>query len=152
MNERQRRFCELYAEDPDGTAAAIGAGYSKRTAASIASENLRKPELLAYIRKLQDQAAEIRIASITEAKGFLSDILRDADQRTADRIKAAELLMRSGGAFVRVREDDDGRTVDAWRSDGGGAVIILPPIASEESCEWPEDDPSEVPEGWEVVE
>ena len=43
MTERQKRFCQLFAVDPDATAAAIGAGYSAKTARSIGSENLTKP-------------------------------------------------------------------------------------------------------------
>jgi phage terminase small subunit len=123
MNERQKKFCEFYAENPDGTDAAIKAGYSPKTAASIGSENLRKPELLNYIRKLQTEAAEIRIASIAEVKATWSDVLRDTEQKAADRIRAGELLVRSSGGFVSVKADEDGLAVS---DTGGGAVIIMP--------------------------
>ena len=123
MNDRQKKFCELYAQNPDGQAAAIGAGYSERSAASIASENLKKPELREYIQQLQREAAEIRVASSIEAKAVWSDILRDPKQKAADRIRAGELLVRSSGGFVTVKADEDGLAVS---DTGGGAVIILP--------------------------
>lgn len=117
MNDRQKRFCEFYAENPDGQAAAIKAGYSQKSAKSIASENLTKPDLLRYIRKLQEQAAAPRIAGVMETKSVLSDLMRDPQQKPADRIRAAELLLKSSGAFVRVREDDAGFTVTAAPRD-----------------------------------
>ena len=153
MNERQKRFCEFYAENPDGTDAAIKAGYSPRTAASIGSENLRKPELLAYIRELQDQAAAPRIASIMEAKAVVSDVLRDPSEATGARLKAAELLLRSSGAFVRVSENESGRVIETGGADGG-TVILLPPRQTEEECmvEDDEDDTGlDIPPGWTVI-
>ena len=144
MNERQKRFCEFYAENPDGTDAAIKAGYSPRTAASIGSENLRKPELLAYIRELQNQAAAGRVASMLTAKAYLSDVMRNPDEKTADRIRAAELLLRSSGAFVRIREDDGGRVIEAGAD--GGTVFVLPPLDREEDHIWNGDE--DTPEGW----
>lgn len=64
----QRRFVEEYAIDLNGTQAAIRAGYSPKTARSIASENLTRPEVRAAIRKaLQDQAGlpHARLAELT---------------------------------------------------------------------------------------
>lgn len=137
MNDRQKRFCEFYAENPDGTAAAINAGYSFRTAASIASENLRKPELLQYIRKLQAEAAEIRVASVTEAKAIWSDILRDPVQKATDRIRAGELLARAAGAFVHFRDDE---TPIMGEINGEDVVIYMPEIAEVEPLEVQEPD------------
>ena len=46
MTERQRRFVDEYLilKGRNGTQAAINAGYSPKTAYSIACENLKKPE------------------------------------------------------------------------------------------------------------
>lgn len=101
MNDRQRAFCQYYAADPDGTAAAIKAGYSKRTAAAIASENLRKPELLEYIKELQAEAEAARVADLVEVKRFWTATMRDEEQRVEFRLKASELLAKSSGEFVQ---------------------------------------------------
>lgn len=136
MNSRQKAFCEYYAENPDGQAAAIKAGYSPKSSKSIASENLTKPDLLRYIRKLQEQVAAPRIAGIAETKATLSDVMRDPHQKPADRIRAAELLLKSSGAFVRVREDYGGFTVvtaprDTPTVDGWHDIVYYDPRTSQ---------------------
>lgn len=130
MNDRQKRFCEFYAENPDGTDAAIKAGYSSRTAASIASENLRKPELLNYIRTLQHEAAKLRIASLLEVRALWSDILRDISQKTSDRLKAGELLAKASGAFVHFWPEDVSVFTEEGKSED--VIIYLPQIDKEE--------------------
>ena len=53
MNDKQQRFCEEYIIDLNGTKAAIRAGYSERTAASIAEQLLRKLDIQEFISKLK---------------------------------------------------------------------------------------------------
>lgn len=75
--------------------------YSKRTAAAIASENLRKPELLEYIKELQAEAEAARVADLVEVKRFWTATMRDEEQRVEFRLKASELLAKSSGEFVQ---------------------------------------------------
>lgn len=58
LTPKQKKFCEEYIFDFNGTRAAKAAGYSEDTAYSIASENLRKPELKAYIDELQSDLSK----------------------------------------------------------------------------------------------
>jgi phage terminase small subunit len=51
LTAKQQRFVEAYTANPNGAQAAIRAGYSAKTARVIASENLRKPEVAAAIKK-----------------------------------------------------------------------------------------------------
>ena len=53
LTGKQKRFCEEYIFDFNGTRAATVAGYSQNTSAEIASENLTKPNIQAYIKELQ---------------------------------------------------------------------------------------------------
>jgi phage terminase small subunit len=53
LTEKQRIFCKEYILDWNGARAARVAGYSENTAAVIASENLTKPYIQAYIKDLQ---------------------------------------------------------------------------------------------------
>ena len=59
LTTKERRFVEEYLIDFNGTAAAIRAGYSERTAATIASQNLRKryiqAEIQGSLRNLTDK-------------------------------------------------------------------------------------------------
>jgi predicted XRE-type DNA-binding protein len=49
LNPKQQRFCDEYLIDLNATQAAIRAGYSKKTASAIGSENLTKKEIIEYI-------------------------------------------------------------------------------------------------------
>lgn len=58
LDSRQRRFCEEYLKDLNGTDAAIRAGYSKRSASSIAYQLMQKPLVLELIKELQEKRSE----------------------------------------------------------------------------------------------
>lgn len=83
----QVRFVEEYLVDMNATQAAIRAGYSEKTAYSIAHENLRKPEIVAAIaeaREKQQQRTEITA----------DRVLREAwNQVTADARELTELVV-----------------------------------------------------------
>lgn len=53
LTGKQKRFCEEYIFDFNGTRAAKVAGYSEDTAAEIASQNLTKLNIQVYIKELQ---------------------------------------------------------------------------------------------------
>ena len=53
LSPKQTRFCLEYVATNSGTKAALLAGYSPKTAHSIASENLHKPEIQAEIARLR---------------------------------------------------------------------------------------------------
>lgn len=64
LTEKQRIFCEAYCRLWDATKAAKEAGYSEKTAYSIGSENLRKPECAEYVQFIKDNAADFAGVSI----------------------------------------------------------------------------------------
>jgi phage terminase small subunit len=51
LTDKERRFVDEYLVDLNATQAAIRAGYSEDSAASIGSENLRKPHIAARVEK-----------------------------------------------------------------------------------------------------
>lgn len=53
LTGKQSRFIGEYLINPNGTQAAIRAGYSAKTARAIASENLKKPEIIAELERQQ---------------------------------------------------------------------------------------------------
>lgn len=68
LTPRQQRFVDEYLIDLNATQAAIRAGYSAKTARSVGSENLTKPDIAAAINRTMGQRAEkleITAASIT---------------------------------------------------------------------------------------
>ena len=58
LNDRQEKFCYEYCLDFNATRAAIKAGYSEKTARSIASTLLTNVNIQARIKKMQDNLAE----------------------------------------------------------------------------------------------
>ena len=70
LTDKQQRFVDEYCIDCNGTQAAVRAGYSAASAYSIASENLRKPE----IRTAIDERLSLLAMSADEAVKHISDI------------------------------------------------------------------------------
>lgn len=64
LTPKEQRFVEEYAIDLNGTQAAIRAGYSPKTARSIASETLQRPAVKAATRKAL-RAKEPRLQMLT---------------------------------------------------------------------------------------
>ena len=58
MTVKQEAFAIEYLKDKNATQAAIRAGYSAKTAASIAYELLEKPDIREFIGQKQKEAAE----------------------------------------------------------------------------------------------
>jgi phage terminase small subunit len=58
LTDKQERFCDEYLIDLNATRAAIRAGYSVKTATSIASENLSKPDIQKLIQEKREKIEE----------------------------------------------------------------------------------------------
>jgi phage terminase small subunit len=123
MTAKQQRFCDEYLIDLDGTKAAIRAGYSPRTAAAIASENLRKPKIQQYIADRMAEKEKQLIADQDEVLRYLTAVLRGESESEIvvvvssgdfmteakrvkkapdekERLKAAELLGKRYGLYT----------------------------------------------------
>lgn len=69
LTEKQNRFCQEYVIDWNAKQAAIRAGYSVKTAHSIGSENLTKPEIQEQIKKVKVKLEEV--TGISAARNLL---------------------------------------------------------------------------------
>lgn len=76
LTAKQQKFCDLYIELGNATEAAIKAGYSKKTAAEIGMENLRKPHLKAYVDAKMQEISSKKIMSAEEILKALTSIAR----------------------------------------------------------------------------
>ena len=95
MTPKQKRFIEHYTGN--ATKAAIAAGYSEKTAYRIGAELLQKTSVSEAIQERESQRLSEAIASREDRQEFWSAIMRNAEEKTADRLKASELLAKSGG-------------------------------------------------------
>lgn len=143
MNEKQKRFAEIYAANPNATEAAKRAGYSDKTARSQGQRLLTNVDILKYIRNIQDDAASERVASLIETKAFWSDVMNNQNEKTANRLKASELLAKSSGAFastsaLKLSADE---TAFITSTLGENDVIIyMPQLRTEEECTFTDEE------------
>ncbi len=117
LTKKQQRFVEAYIETGNATKAALMAGYSKKTAYSIGSENLKKPEINNALHRRMKEIEARKTATPEEIVQFLSQSMRGEiiEEVVAvegcgegcssavivkkqigakDRLKAAELLLK----------------------------------------------------------
>ncbi|MEW8200415.1 MAG: terminase small subunit [Candidatus Thiodiazotropha endolucinida] len=81
LNPRQQMFCREYIIDFNGTRAAIAAGYSKKSAKQMATENLSKPHIQNAIAELI-QARNDRLK--TDADWVLIRLREESDADVND--------------------------------------------------------------------
>ena len=129
MTPKMKRFCDEYLIDLNATQAAIRAGYSKKTANRIGTENLSKPVIKAYIDERMKSKESKLIADQDEVLEYLTAVLRGKTQSEVvvvegigdgcsearaiekapdekERLKAAELLGKRYGLYTEKIEAD----------------------------------------------
>ena len=120
LSPKQKRFCQEYMKDLNGTQAAIRAGYSKKTAKEIAAQNLSKLNIQEFIQKLQDKIKErnnitvdkliselvniydINPADIYDKKGNLKPI-QDLPENITRAIREIEVVERYSGKSIQIQ-------------------------------------------------
>lgn len=100
---KQQKFCEEYAASGNATQSAIAAGYSPKTAYSIGEENLRKPDIIAEIKRLSQRATKARIMKIEARKERLSEIAWNSVDENAV-IRSIEALNKMDGLYIQKHE------------------------------------------------
>lgn len=108
MTPKQQRFVEEYLIDLNATQAAIRAGYSKKTAKQIGTENLSKPVIAEAIAEAQ--------AERSERTGITQDWTLTTIHETVERCKQARPVLDRKGERVLV-ETPSGDVVPAYTFD-----------------------------------
>lgn len=116
MTPKQKKFCEYYIQSGNAADAARKAGYAPKRADAIGYENLRKPEISAYIAERIDRQDKQKVADADEVLRFYSAVMRGEvkdqfglDASLSDRLKAGDSLMKryaAGGSKKNETEDD----------------------------------------------
>lgn len=101
LNSKQQLFISEYLTDFNATQAAIRAGYSVRSAGSIASELLKKPDIQQALQATITARNNNLIADREERKRFWSRVMLDENENMKHRLKASELLAKSEGDFIQ---------------------------------------------------
>ncbi|HEM4764085.1 TPA: terminase small subunit [Streptococcus suis] len=134
---KQQRFADEYIICGNATEAAIKAGYTKRSAQQVGSENLLKPVIKSYIDERLEELKSEKVADQQEVLEFLTSVMRgekteqtlcsigelgqqviDIDVGAKDRIKAAELLGKRHRLWTdKIEAEIQGMVVFANESD-----------------------------------
>lgn len=116
LTPKQAAFVHEYMIDLNATQAAIRAGYSEKTARSVAAENLAKPNIQQAIQEARDAREKRSMITVEWVLAQIASIAQDEEAQQRDRLKALELLGKHLGMWER-REDTETQgvkvTVDA---------------------------------------
>ena len=100
MNERQKKFAELYAQSGNTVQSAIGAGYSENYANANACKLLENVRVAEYIQKLTAKEQKKRILTAAERQAILTEIAVNESEKPQDRIKAIDTLNKMTGEYI----------------------------------------------------
>jgi phage terminase small subunit len=106
LTARQRKFIDAYLVSGNATSAAVAAGYSEKTAKSIGSENLTKPDVAAAIASRQAKAsdkADLTLEAHLTALNALRDKAAAAEQFSA-AVSAEVSRGKASGLYVEKTE------------------------------------------------
>lgn len=122
LNPRQEKFCIEYAKTGNATAAYQSAGFqskSQQAAQANSARLLTDEKIQARLRELSEELKSESIASIEELQQGLTKIFRgqattplmtkdgeviEVPVSSKDRLKAAEILCKTFGAFITKQE------------------------------------------------
>lgn len=119
LRPKQLRFIAEYLRDQNGTQAAIRAGYSARSAASIAEENLKKPDIRAEVDRRLEELMERSIMTKKEVLREMSRIgradLSEVTDEEGHLLPLREMPEEIRRAIASIEVDDLGkRKIRLW--------------------------------------
>jgi len=100
LTERQKRFVQHYARDPNALQAAKKAGY--KSPGVEGHRLLKNAKIVTALRSLTGKAEAKRIMSIEDRKKRLSEIANDSDKRTS--MIALDLLNKMEAVYIQKHE------------------------------------------------
>ena len=132
LTQKQQRFVDEYIISGNATQAAIKAGYSKKTAKQMGTENLAKPIIKAELDRRNAEIKSAKTADMQEVMEYLASVMRGEQTESVatakgiydnvpvsakDRIKAAELIGKRHGAWTDKKEISGNMNIDIGMGD-----------------------------------
>lgn len=103
LRPKQKKFVDAYLETGNGTEAVIRANYTvkdRNVASSIASENLRKPDIIGYLRSHASGAASRIVQMSIDAENEAVKFNANRDILDRSGFQAPEKDEKSNNIFV----------------------------------------------------
>ena len=118
LTPKQKAFADEYLKCGNATEAAKKAGYKEKAAYATGAENLKKPQIIAYIEERQKQIDDSRLADAAEVMQYFTSVMRG---EIKDQFGLAAPLAERTKAAVELAK----RKVDiSQNTDTGGIVIV----------------------------
>lgn len=128
LNARQKSFCEFYVASGNATESAIKAGYSEKYTNKNVSKIRQNTAVQEYIKELQEKAKESRILTAREKREWLSEVIKNGNEKLQDRLKALDILNKMDGEYIEKMQLSgqlntnpfSGLTIEELRALAGG--------------------------------
>lgn len=115
LTNKQQRFIDEYLKDFNAYRAAVAAGYSKKTAAVQACDNLKKPNILAKIQEKKDELTAKNQDKVIDVLRRLHEVINsDITDFTND-----------SGAYDPKKPKFNGKLVNSIKSGRNGTTVTL---------------------------
>lgn len=98
LTPKQKRFADEYIKTGNATQSAIEAGYSKKTARSVGSENLTKPDISEYIAKRLEKIDKEKIAEQKEILEFMTRVMRRQEKEQVTNVLKKPIVLTVHGS------------------------------------------------------
>ena len=92
LTQKQRLFADEYIKSGNATQSAIKAGYATKAAYRTGSENLRKPQIKAYIDAKMTEIESHKIADAKEVLKFYTRVLREEETEEVAMATARDVI------------------------------------------------------------
>lgn len=98
LTPKQKKFADEYIKTGNATQSAIEAGYSKKTARSVGSENLTKPDISEYIAKRLEKIDKEKIAEQKEILEFMTRVMRRQEKEQVTNVLKKPIVLTVHGS------------------------------------------------------
>jgi len=123
LNDRQYAFCMAYARDPNGTRAALAAGYSEATAASQASDLLRLPKVSEALTLIRNEYQKRAVAqTLAHQDRYSRDWVLSQFEKNAELGRETNQLSASNRAVELIAKGVHPGYLD--RGDGASVQVL----------------------------
>ena len=112
LTDKQEKFCYEYVLHLNASKAALNAGYSPKTAPFIGAENLKKPQIAARIKHMQDNLAETAQLSALRVLKEHEKIAFNDEEKTADKQKSLDSINNMLGYNAPTKNEFTGDAIN----------------------------------------
>jgi phage terminase small subunit len=106
LTDKQKRFCEEYVKDWNGTRAAKAAGYSEKTAMEQASRLLSNVKVKDYIEEIQSDLKKLTGDSFTSQVEKLKAFMQDDEISRREWLDAFKELNKMYGFYAPEKKEN----------------------------------------------